>query len=463
MGKEIQGYNFTQKAPVIQDILNRAAALPEPTELTEKLERIEHAALQTIAITYEALNTLRDGGALTPGQAYRITDYVTMVTATSPSTRSAGHPFDIIVTALDATNLSEDAWAIQHDGDEYFKDARLEAWKIKYCLDNDTVRFTWADAEGGKGVIYEMEDEWGNRCPYDFKNIQYKRWKAAIKDHEEDPVLPTGIAGAYYAQYPARTGDLVVATDEEDFIWAFTFSSDDKATAQTDVSLTAYVGTVENEGTVGTLPNIVTYASQYVEFRGGSNCTVRGSNIYAHISGSVWAADVRHIYINEGHQVAVCQGGRYMNIDMARQVLIGRSSSRLRLSRCNRVTLGTDNQESVLEECQDVTVAAVSQSVLAMCDRVSSAHRLSSSSLWNAIKLTVKGDAFVAGLSTTGYTYGLTLAPLNADQERIAHVEVMSGTYDAQEEILIPYDETTDTTYLVRPQNTQEITAGNTK
>ena len=461
MGKEIQGYSFTQKAPVIQDILNRAAALPEATVLTEKLERIEHAALQPIAITYEALKTLRDGGALTPGQFYRITDYVT--TTTQGGTQSAGHPFDIIVMALDATTLSEEAWAIQHDGDVYFQNARLEAWQLKYTLDNDSHNYNWADTEQGKGVIYEMEDEWGNRCPYDFKNIQYKRWKAAIKDHEEDPVLPTGIAGAYYAQYPARTGDLVIATDEEDFIWAFTFSSDDKATAQTDLSLVAYVGRVENEGTVGTLPNIVTYASQYVEFRGGSNCTVRGSNIYAHISGSIWAANVRHFYINEGHQVAVCQGGSYMNIDMARQVLIGRNSSRLRLSRCNRVTLGTDNQQSVLEECQDVTVAAVSQSVLAMCDRVSSAHRLSSSSLWNAIKLTVKGDAFVAGLSTTGYTYGLTLAPLNADQERIAHVEVMSGTYDAQEEILIPYDETTDTTYLVRPQNTQEITAGNTK
>lgn len=460
MGKEIQGYSFTQKAPVIQDILNRAAALPEATVLTEKLERIEHAALQPIAITYEALKTLRDGGALTPGQFYRITDYVT--TTTQGGTQSAGHPFDIIVMALDATTLSEEAWAIQHDGDVYFQNARLEAWQLKYTLDNDSHNYNWADTEQGKGVIYEMEDEWGNRCPYDFKNIQYKRWKAAIKDHEEDPVLPTGIAGAYYAQYPARTGDLVIATDEEDFIWAFTFSSDDKATAQTDLSLVAYVGRVENEGTVGTLPNIVTYASQYVEFRGGSNCTVRGSNIYAHISGSIWAANVRHFYINEGHQVAVCQGGSYMNIDMARQVLIGRNSSRLRLSRCNRVTLGTDNQQSVLEECQDVTVAAVSQSVLAMCDRVSSAHRLSSSSLWNAIKLTVKGDAFVAGLSTTGYTYGLTLAPLNADQERIAHVEVMSGTYDAQEEILIPYDEATDTTYLVRPKNTQEITAGNT-
>ena len=459
MGKEIQGYNFTQKAPVIQDILNRAAALPEPAELTALLGKAGKSIGEVLPLTHAELKALRDAGTLVPGQFYRITDYVTMVTTTSPSTRSAGHPFDIIVMALDATTLSELAWATQHDGDEYFKDARLEAWKIKYCLENG---FTWADAEGGKGVIYEMEDEWGNRCPYDFKNIQYKRWKAAIKDHEEDPDLPTGIAGAYYAQYPARTGDVVVATDEEDFIWAFTFSSDDKATEQTDLSLAAYVGIVESEGTVDQLPNIVTYASQYVEFRGSSNCTVSGSNIYAHIAVSVWAADVRYININQGNQVAVCKDGSYINIDLTRQVLIGRRSSQIWLSRCRRVTLETSNQQSVLEECQNVVVGNVRESVLEMCNTVSIAHSLSSSSLRNAVLLTVRGDAFVAGLSTTGYTYGLTLAPLNAEQEKIKHVEVMSGTYDAQEEILIPYDEETDTTYLVRPQHTQEINAGNT-
>lgn len=29
--------------------------------------------------------------------------------------------------------------------------------------------------DGGKGVIYYMKDEWGNECPYDFKNIQFTR------------------------------------------------------------------------------------------------------------------------------------------------------------------------------------------------------------------------------------------------------------------------------------------------
>ena len=48
---------------------------------------------------------------------------------------------------------------------------------MKYCLDNDTTRFAWADTAGGKGVIYRMTDEHGNECPYDFKNVQFKRYR----------------------------------------------------------------------------------------------------------------------------------------------------------------------------------------------------------------------------------------------------------------------------------------------
>lgn len=40
-------------------------------------------------------------------------------------------------------------------------------------MDNDTNRFEWADSTAGKGVIYRMIDEFGNDCPYDFKNILF--------------------------------------------------------------------------------------------------------------------------------------------------------------------------------------------------------------------------------------------------------------------------------------------------
>jgi hypothetical protein len=60
-----------------------------------------------------------------------------------------------------------------YEGYSYFANNNLNAWEIKYCLDNDTARFNWAGSENGKGVIYYMKDEHGNECPYDFKNILF--------------------------------------------------------------------------------------------------------------------------------------------------------------------------------------------------------------------------------------------------------------------------------------------------
>lgn len=194
--------------------------------------------------TWANLKTLRDGSNLVPGSYYRITDY-TCVTC-QENTKSAGHQFDIIVQALDTNKLSEEARATQHAGDTYFANSNLGVWKIWYCLDNDTSRFSWVQgsdeehatydgdpyyydsfldteinnvyyygfSDGNtsivystkrypenydtvytlnngtmiqedswisdyvfaeKGVIYRMIDEFGNDCPYDFKNIQFTR------------------------------------------------------------------------------------------------------------------------------------------------------------------------------------------------------------------------------------------------------------------------------------------------
>ena len=98
-----------------------------------------------IKITYSELVELRDNSQLTPGCKYRITDYVT--TTAQENTRSANRPFDIIVEALTENTLSENAKACLHEGDTYFSEnnAKLEAWEIKYCIDNDSDRFAWAD------------------------------------------------------------------------------------------------------------------------------------------------------------------------------------------------------------------------------------------------------------------------------------------------------------------------------
>lgn len=93
-------------------------------------------------ITYTELRELKNNGMLQAGLHYRITDFMTKTIQSN--TRSAGHPFDIIVQALDSHTLSEDARAIQHDGDTYFAKSNLKAWSLKYALDGDTSRFAWA-------------------------------------------------------------------------------------------------------------------------------------------------------------------------------------------------------------------------------------------------------------------------------------------------------------------------------
>ena len=121
-------------------------------------------------VMYSTLKELRESSSLVPGALYRIIDYVT--TTSQVNTKSAGHLFDVIVLALTNDTIAERAWVCHHEGDTYFQNSNLAAWQIWYCLDNDTTRFSWANTKNGKGVIYRMVDEFGNDCPYDFKNIQ---------------------------------------------------------------------------------------------------------------------------------------------------------------------------------------------------------------------------------------------------------------------------------------------------
>lgn len=169
-------------------------------------------------ITYSALKQKRDNSQLIKGKMYRITDY--QCTTTQFDTQSANHQFDIIVVATEKNVLNENAKAVQHDGDTYFSDSDLNAWEIKYCLDNDLSRFAWADSENGKGVIFYMKDEFNNECPYDFKNIQFKRYKISA-DNSRNSVL-SDLVGQYLGFKNAYLHNLSRASN--DFIWCYTFT-----------------------------------------------------------------------------------------------------------------------------------------------------------------------------------------------------------------------------------------------
>lgn len=127
-----------------------------------------------VEIAYAELVALREDKKLVVGVEYRIVDYET--TTTQDATQAMGHPFDIIVSALSDSSLSEKAKATysERDSDGYFATTAIGSWEIDYSLDNDKARFGWADETNGKGVIFRMVDEFGNECPYDFKNIMMR-------------------------------------------------------------------------------------------------------------------------------------------------------------------------------------------------------------------------------------------------------------------------------------------------
>jgi hypothetical protein len=166
-----------------------------------------------IEITYSDLKKLKNSNKLNIGQQYKITDYVT--TTVQEDTKSAEIPFDIIVVADSDNTFNEIARVCRHDN-IYFTNSNLNAWQIWYCFENDTNRFVWADTTNGKGVIYRMIDEWGNDCPYDFKNIKFKRGDSSYlytfsKNYNSDSTdvsligaCVNNIIGEYYDGYKKR-------------------------------------------------------------------------------------------------------------------------------------------------------------------------------------------------------------------------------------------------------------------
>ena len=186
-------------------------------------------------VTHAQLKALKDAGSLVAGQTYRITDYVT--TTAADNIQSAGHAFDLIVTALDAHTLSEKAHAVPHEGDEYFTDCDLAVWDVWYTIENDATHYDWADTENGKGVIYRLIDEWRNDYPFDFKNIMFKRWAVTglshsnpnidVSDLEDDFVYNEGSQDIRYGTQGENytQGNLTFEVeDETDFAYYYALS-----------------------------------------------------------------------------------------------------------------------------------------------------------------------------------------------------------------------------------------------
>lgn len=243
------------------------AIRPSIDEINERLDGIDDSKPNwdnLESVTYGELVTKVNNGELVPGRYYKIINYNT--TTSQEDTRSAGHDFCVIVLALSENKLSENAYATQKAGDTYFSDSNLSAWKLKYCLTNDTERFAWADDTNGKGVIYYMKDEWNNECPYDFKNIQFKRWAVTnvtstvlssnALSHLNEKFVYTDNGGIHFSaknfvgHYLPNTTTITATVDNNNSGWYYTFhgiNSNDGQTANDsyDMSTTPFKLTQE--------------------------------------------------------------------------------------------------------------------------------------------------------------------------------------------------------------------------
>ena len=243
--------NFVDGQPFLAEHMNKTNAA---------VNKLMDESANAVSLTYQQLVALKTAEALIAGQSYRITDYETVVSGELQDVRSAGHPFDLLVVAIDAKTLSEKAKAMLHDADEYFADAKLEAWEVWYCIDNDTKRFAWADEANGKGVIYRLIDEYNNDCPYDFKNIQFKRW--AITNIESSSLTQDALSSlrdalvydnnggkcfatkdVYGEWVPADSNGTEYVVDENTFDFYYTFqgmSTDDGETVSEKYDMSAH-------------------------------------------------------------------------------------------------------------------------------------------------------------------------------------------------------------------------------
>ena len=212
--------------------------------------------------TYAQLVTLIEQNALVPGAIYRMTDFITTAADERETAqfRSAGHPFDLLLQALSTNKLSAKAAALPHADDTYFANVELDKWQIWYDINNDTTKYNWADAENGKGVIYRLIDEHNNDCPYDFKNIQFKRW--AITDISSTSLTADALASLKEALVYANNGnrhmankdiygnwipqdiqDTTFTIDENNSGWYYTFdgiSSEDGSTPGDHYDMSAH-------------------------------------------------------------------------------------------------------------------------------------------------------------------------------------------------------------------------------
>jgi hypothetical protein len=142
----------------------------------------------------------------------------------------------------------------------------------------------------GKGVIYWMKDEWNNECPYDFKNIQFKRDISWQEEHE-DLLTNLGIGiddCSWFYTFCAVNENY----EPKDLTVGDSFLSDDLKSVWTrDNKIENYYSYSGGAGDQLTLNNIIIIASDFYD-----------SGIYNDTINNIFKNDCHNITLIGGSQ-----------------------------------------------------------------------------------------------------------------------------------------------------------------
>ena len=214
-------------------------------------------ALGVISVTHSELVSLRDGGNLIPGVSYRITDYV--CSESGDEYKSVNNQYDIILIADSNSTLNRNARATWHSGSGISSSVKVSEWRLVYDIDLGT-----------KGKVLWLHDEYDNEAYYDFKNVQFKRYK--VLGLKSGITITSGIVDTYLGFNPNGLTDLFVI-DSNDYKWVYTFGG------ETDRSLDGNcAGNHIGKGYYGQLSNIT--------FLGGCTDNHIDSNNYINSFGA---------------------------------------------------------------------------------------------------------------------------------------------------------------------------------
>jgi len=156
--------------------------------------------------TYNQLTASLDGGSLTPGTYYKITDFRTYYdqpdydatgTAIEVGNYKSGSLEPLVVLAISSQSLSTFAYSPSYPSDV-----------IKYDV---TFTQTEVTAQPTKGRIFERIDERNNRADYDFRGVKFKRYKGFYcEDYFSGILSVNGADGAVTGSNTSFTSDFSV-------------------------------------------------------------------------------------------------------------------------------------------------------------------------------------------------------------------------------------------------------------